>query len=479
MAQRRAASPITQIMDLLPGAGYHEEILFLLTARSGPDIHRLPPKHSDFSAPDRLRYDPIAQRRRQIYDAPMTTEAGSPRNVAGPIVRGSDFWGRQAEVDSLWRLLKNGSVLLTAPRRHGKSSLMSALADSPRPDWTVCQIDVEYIEKPEEFLTELTAMLLLKEPFRRLLKRTAAMPAQLMGWVGKMLESVSVGLPGHGELKLGLRDALLKPQQWPELAEQLFSVMEAMDGDVLLIIDEFPMMIASFLDRNEEGAVAFLKWFRAQRQRTDRARVRLVLGGSVNIEPRLEAIGRQALLNDLQRFRLEQMARERSIAFVGAVLEGEQALFHAGVPDEIVRVADCGIHFFLQVLISECLLEARRRGTTLASSDVEPVYRDRVLGPSNRARFSHYLTRLKEHYGNLEHAARIVLGELARNGKRREDELLAALRAEGVEEVAVSRTLVLLESDYYVLRDAGGVWFTSGFLRDWWLRNVPVAPRLS
>jgi hypothetical protein len=153
--------------------------------------------------------------------------------------------------------------------------------------------------------------------------------------------------------------------------------------------------------------------------------------------------------------------------------------FHPDTPAEIVRVADCGIHFFLQVLISECLLEARRRAITLAPQEVEPIYRDRVLGPPNRARFSHYLSRLKEHYGELEQTARVVLGWLGRDGKLSEDRLLSALREAGIDTVTLAPTLVLLEGDYYILRDADGVWFSSGFLRDWWLRNVSVPRRAS
>ena len=54
---------------------------------------------------------------------------------------------------------------------------------------------------------------------------------------------------------------------------------------------------------------------------------------------------------------------------------------------------------------------------------------------------------------------------------------MAVFRWPGAEVSSLSRTLVLLESDYYIVRDADGVWFSSGFLRDWWLRNVPVPPR--
>jgi hypothetical protein len=80
-----------------------------------------------------------------------------PKNIAGAPARGPDFWGREQDVIAVWQLLERGSVLLAAPRRWGKSSLMFALHDDPRPTWRVLQLDVEYVETPAEFLTELTA----------------------------------------------------------------------------------------------------------------------------------------------------------------------------------------------------------------------------------------------------------------------------------------------------------------------------------
>jgi len=71
-----------------------------------------------------------------------------PRNVAGPVVRGSDFWGRESEVDTLWRLLERGGVLLSGPRRYGKSSIMYAPLDGPRDGWRRLLVDVEPIESP-------------------------------------------------------------------------------------------------------------------------------------------------------------------------------------------------------------------------------------------------------------------------------------------------------------------------------------------
>jgi len=59
-------------------------------------------------------------------------------------------------------------------------------------------------------------------------------------------------------------------------------------------------------------------------------------------------------------------------------------------------------------MLQEMLVLARHDGRQIRLVDVASVYRDKVVGPENRHRFSHYHTRLK-YYGDLEEPARVVL----------------------------------------------------------------------
>lgn len=349
---------------------------------------------------------------------------------------------------------------------------MSALVDGPQAGWHVEYLQVEYVETPAELLTEITAALLQRETLRSLFKKVAAAPGALARWIGGVVGEIGLGAKDLGELKISLRASLDEKPDWQALTEQLLAQLERLDGKLLLIVDEFPMMIANFLDADEDVAIHFLKWFRSLRHRHSSGKVRFLLGGSVNIEPRLERLRNEAVLNDLERFHLRPLPSARAIEFVTEVLQAEDATFEAGVPAEIVRIADCGIHFFLQVLIAECLAEARHRRRAITVADVEAVYHDRVLGPPSRARFSHYHSRLKEHYRDREGAARAILDHLTSQRVATSDELIAALQQRGESSELFDEVITLLESDYYVERDGDSFTFTSGFLRDWWLRNA-------
>lgn len=394
-----------------------------------------------------------------------------PRNIAGAPARGADFWGREEDVTALWRLLERGSVLLAAPRRWGKTSLMYALSDTPFPGWMVRQLDVEYVDTPAQFLTELAATLLQLDPMLGVLRKTRDMPGALMRWVSGVIPELEMGV---GEIKIKLREAMPGEQAWPELAEQLLSQLQRLDGSLLIVIDEFPMMVANFLDKDEAGGLRFLSWFRAQRRPQQGPTVRFLLGGSVNIEPRLEQLANEAVLNDLERFHLQPLTHTRAVEFVAEVLRGEGAAFDEEVPGTLVDTVGVGVPYFLQVLITECLSDMRRnRWPRLRAEHIHATYEAQVLGPSNRARFSHYHSRLKGNYRELEEPARIVLAELARAPSREMKELDQKLRRHNMGQVNVDHLVARLESDYYVTRRGNEVHFHNNFLRDWWLRNVP------
>ena len=66
------------------------------------------------------------------------------QNITGQPVVGDDLYGRGYELETLWERLESGEhVLLLAPRRVGKTSLMLELQRRPHPNWHVIYIDVE------------------------------------------------------------------------------------------------------------------------------------------------------------------------------------------------------------------------------------------------------------------------------------------------------------------------------------------------
>ena len=72
--------------------------------------------------------------------------------IVGSVVRDDDFWFRGEFLAELWSWLEKHNVILVAPRRIGKTSVMYRLLDLPKDDWLVVHLNVEELRTPDEFL---------------------------------------------------------------------------------------------------------------------------------------------------------------------------------------------------------------------------------------------------------------------------------------------------------------------------------------
>ncbi|MFM9825582.1 AAA-like domain-containing protein [Flavobacterium sp.] len=76
------------------------------------------------------------------------------KNTTGSPVEGKDFFGREKEFEfALKHIQKGNSLILSAPRRVGKSSLAKKiLEEAKNMGWNTLEINLEEIKSEEGFL---------------------------------------------------------------------------------------------------------------------------------------------------------------------------------------------------------------------------------------------------------------------------------------------------------------------------------------
>ena len=81
---------------------------------------------------------------------------------------GADLFGRERELAHIWQKLELGAhVLMTAPRRVGKTSLMRELERDPRNGWIVAYADVEACTEPGDIIAEILGEIAKREEFKK------------------------------------------------------------------------------------------------------------------------------------------------------------------------------------------------------------------------------------------------------------------------------------------------------------------------
>ena len=199
----------------------------------------------------------------------------SINNVLGRPVVGEDFFNRVHELERLWRRLGNDNVLLLAPRRVGKTSLLRRLESDPESG-----IDAVYVSLADRG-TEVDFIVRLYQAIARRDRGGEAISAAL--------RRVGERLPRLRKIEVAkvLTAEFVESagQDWRVLGEELLRVMRGTERRWLFLLDELPLFVMALLQESRPRARAFLNWFRECRiDREAGLSVRWLLAGSIGLD---------------------------------------------------------------------------------------------------------------------------------------------------------------------------------------------------
>jgi hypothetical protein len=400
-------------------------------------------------------------------------------NITGPPVTGDDFYGREEELTRLCRAVKAGNhVLLTAPRRVGKSSLVLRLGEVLAEDgWTFIPLDVQACSNEAEFTkTLLSAFVdagLEVSLGAKILEKLRRFRRELKGSKAKV-SGVEVEV-GEGEAAV-----------WKELAavvEPALSGAEA-KGRVLVALDELPIFLGKISDA-EDGprrAAEVLHWLRGIRHSTT-GRATWVMAGSVGLDSFVERRGLQGTINDLTPQTLGAYSDETAAAFLKRL--GSDPKYGLRMTDEvcseIITRVGWPLPYYLQLLfcaLTECAGARRAAPGFPTADDVAAAYED-LLQPHHRIQFGHWDSRLDKQFDDPADAgiARFLLSHICQRPRGCTRQKLLDLlvgRQPNADPDALERRLVstlhLLDGDGYLLRAGDSYAFRAFLLRDYWKR---------
>lgn len=396
---------------------------------------------------------------------------------------GPDFVGREQVLSDLWRYLEDEHICFPGVRRLGKTSILKRLLEEASEHGVLAQwLDVSNIDSAEKFVE------LLDQAFpKNLIASFVSERAQEVGHWFKRLRKIDAKLPaaiGGGGVGIELGEGA-RPS-WLVKADAL---RERLSGQPLLILlDEFPLMLQTLIAKNEAEARQLLAWLRIWRQMPGTCR--FVFTGSIGLQSLLERHGLADKMNDCYDYPLGPFqpneARQLWRAFAPMVddipwLVAEEVIEHA-----LQRIGWLS-PYFLCLLLDESVRTARERQqeapalaqpveSRIEIEDVNDAY-EKLL--ALRSRFHHWENRLKDALPPAElpfcmalltqlsrHAEGLSLRQLSSRLSKHEAD--PERRAQRLQDLLVR----LMDEGYTSVPDAGQrVQFLSFPLRDWWHRN--------
>jgi len=222
------------------------------------------------------------------------------KRATGNWVVGDQFWDREVELSLfIERLMEGAHLLLTAPRRIGKTSLLKEAARRLEGRFLCLYVDLQKAESASDAVVELSMAAQDYKPawdrvlsvFQHVLKDT--------------VEAVKIK-----DLSITLRGGLTA-DNWQSKGDQIFEVLADQSQPVALFFDEVAILANRLLrgsdytitNQRRQEVDAFLSWLRANCIR-HQGKIRLVVTGSIGLEPLVRQAGLSATLNTFTPFHL-------------------------------------------------------------------------------------------------------------------------------------------------------------------------------
>jgi uncharacterized protein len=419
-------------------------------------------------------------------------DGGNPRKLVktvGNYVEGDRFWGRERELSLFIEDLDAGAnILLVAQRRIGKTSLMHQVSRQIQDRYLCLHVDLEQSSSAADAIAEISAAT----------RQDAKLWDKTKKIFGNILQSIdkvdSLQVAG---LKIALRGGLTGGD-WQDKGDRLLEALASADRPVVIFFDEVPILVSRLL-KGEDFVITperrrqvdeFMSWLRANSQKYQ-GKVRMVLTGSIGLEPILRQAGLSATINHLAPFELGYWSAETARGCLAALAQNYGVIFAPGAIDRTLENLGVLVPYHVQMFFDSIDRHCTLQELQVVSIEViDEVYQAKMLGVRGQSNLSHLEERLRMVLGqSLYPLALDLLTETAVVGGL----TVEAIRILGQEssidlgnyrsiDDACRDVLMVLEHDGYLeLREDGYV-FVSKLIRDWWnaryrFNFIPAAER--
>lgn len=384
--------------------------------------------------------------------------------TAGGQLTTRDVVGRDEDVTRAWQMLEGASLRLNEPRRLGKTSVLTKMAESPPARWECAKISLQGVETVDQMALTLLAAV---HQHQRLPKR-AKDAAQSVLTAGKLSAQMS-GITW--ELSAAFHNDPLSA-----LEAALVDVSRAMRDQgqrLLLACDEVPDMLLAIERRSPGAAENVLAVLRRFRDQDARSSVRWLLTGSVGMHHVMRTItAGDDLIGDLDTIHLGPLSDNWACWLAQSLLLGAKIDYEPGTPAEVVRIAG-GIPYLVHLIIAR---GRDRQIRFIKSENVDKIFLEAVGDLDTSQQSTHLLTRLQPYYDRDTQAAEWLLDKLAESAFTRPQLQAAASIGEEplLGETRLRSLLDWLCLDHYIVKGSSGSynWRYPPLQRIWQLRRA-------
>ncbi|MCB0528289.1 MAG: hypothetical protein KDC61_12245 [Saprospiraceae bacterium] len=386
----------------------------------------------------------------------------NPKIIIGNTALGEYYFRRPFIEESIWDEIQKGNhVLIAAPRRVGKSSVMQAMLDRSPVDTRCIFKNIQGIKSETEYY----------EQFYKLLVQCLDRFGKGKTWIQGFLGSIRIEEITMEGVKFGDK----KEINFAEAIKSLLAEISKNKIRVVLLLDELPEVLNSLhRQKRDSEASHILNHLRELRQNPGiRGHLNLVLAGSVGIQHVVKAIeGRIADLNDFNAVPFEPLSLEEAKNYVAWATDGATVQYDAELTEHLLNHIRHFIPYFINLMLDEINKLARKdNNPVITTNQIDAAF---ALIVKNSDHFKEWKNRLGEYFPT-EQAAFLnkLLICIAHEDSISQQRLYDLAVKHGLQDTYMELVRGL-EHDGYLLEQGNVYRFVSPFLQAFWKLDNPI-----
>jgi Cdc6-like AAA superfamily ATPase len=384
----------------------------------------------------------------------MKIQCGNP-------VRGDDFFNREKLIEKAWDMIDSGNhILIAAPRRVGKTSLMWYLLDHPKDNYTFLYIDTETINNENEFYRKIV---------NKILKTNYVKSSQ------KILTFLEKHKPTIKKLGPdGVEFGVSEDHDYCEMLSRILKSAHTENKKLVIMLDEFPETLDNII--NDEGKSEGRHFLQSNRElRLDpeiSKNVLFIYTGSIGLENIVSKLNIMKTINDLSKLKIPPLKKEEAKQLIELLLENVEFDLSGDLIDYILQKIEWLIPFYIQLIIDE--LKNLYRDENLQQITIDTVNQaiDEIL--EQRQHFEHWHTRLRTSIKGKEYNfTKELLNITSENETISTNEIFNLAVKYNLEDSYKDLLGSLIYDGYINNNDDVKIYrYNSPILRMWWRKNV-------
>jgi len=386
--------------------------------------------------------------------------------TTGQAARGENFFKREILINKLWRKIdSSSSIIISAPRRVGKTSLMRYIEDNAKGNYYVVYVITESIYNENKYYKEIVKAILNCDSIKK------------RGIVINSIKDVAKNIFKSID-EVGIDTVKFSRNIEFNYYEKFIEIMRTIDLEghkLIIMIDEFAQTIENI--KQEEGishAVHLLQSNRSLRQNGDiNSKFQFIYTGSISLEGIARRMDASKFINDLDILKVTPLSEEEGKSLVYELLKGLNFTMDEETINHLLNEIKWLIPFYIQLAMDKIQDIYDEENLTHIYNKSVDIAIKRMIEENNK--FSSWHERLKVYKNNDYKFIMEVLNIIATKQTKNitYNEIYDLAVKYNLEETYKELLNTLIDDGYINKDEEKRIYtFTSPILRIWWCGKI-------